>query len=71
MKKVVVTGANGFIGSYTLSLLVENGYEVHAISSKNFKKKIRTKFCGINQIFSIKAMLKNFLKKFNPHIYCI
>ena len=71
MKKVVVTGANGFIGSYTLNLLVEKGYEVHAISSKNLKKKIATKFFGINQIFSLKAKLKNFSKKSDPRIYCI
>ena len=53
MKKVVVTGANGFIGSYTLSLLVENGYEVHAISSKNFKKK------NTNQILWHQSILFN------------
>lgn len=33
IKKVVVTGANGFIGRYCLPLLVQNGYEVHAIST--------------------------------------
>ncbi|PWT82850.1 MAG: epimerase [Acidobacteria bacterium] len=34
MKKVLVTGANGFLGQPTLSLLREHDFEVHAISSK-------------------------------------
>jgi nucleoside-diphosphate-sugar epimerase len=34
MKKVLVTGANGFLGRPTLALLHGRGFEVHAISSK-------------------------------------
>ena len=34
MKKVLVTGASGFIGRNCLSLLLEKGYEVHALFSK-------------------------------------
>lgn len=34
MKKVLVTGAAGFIGQYTLPLLVEKGYQVHAVDLK-------------------------------------
>lgn len=36
MKKTLVTGASGFIGRHTLSLLLKAGHEVHAIS---FRKK--------------------------------
>jgi nucleoside-diphosphate-sugar epimerase len=32
MKRVVVTGGSGFIGRFTLPLLVEAGFEVHALS---------------------------------------
>jgi len=32
MKRVIVTGASGFIGRYTLPLLVQAGFEVHALS---------------------------------------
>lgn len=32
MKKVLVTGASGFIGRHSLPLLKEKGYEVHAVS---------------------------------------
>jgi nucleoside-diphosphate-sugar epimerase len=34
MKKVLVTGASGFLGRHSLPLLQARGYEVHAISSK-------------------------------------
>ena len=34
MKKVLLTGATGFIGRHCLALLSARGYEVHAISSK-------------------------------------
>lgn len=33
MKRVLLTGATGFIGRHCLSSLVERGYEVHAVSS--------------------------------------
>ena len=36
MKKILVTGASGFIGKHTLPLLSQTGHEIHAIS---FKKK--------------------------------
>ena len=31
MKRVLVTGASGFIGSHVLAPLLERGYEVHAV----------------------------------------
>lgn len=31
MKKVIVTGANGFVGSATVKVLLEEGMEVYAI----------------------------------------
>ena len=35
MKRVLVTGANGFIGRHSLSFLIERGYELHGIISEN------------------------------------
>jgi nucleoside-diphosphate-sugar epimerase len=32
MKKILLTGASGFIGRHCLPFLLENGYEVHALS---------------------------------------
>lgn len=34
MKKVLVTGATGFIGRHTLPFLLSKGFEVHTVSSK-------------------------------------
>lgn len=34
MRKVLVTGASGFVGRNALPLLLEKGYEVHAVSRK-------------------------------------
>jgi nucleoside-diphosphate-sugar epimerase len=34
MKKVLITGATGFIGRHCLPLLVEKGYEVHAVARR-------------------------------------
>lgn len=38
MKRVLVTGASGFIGGHTLKYLVHNGYEVYAVSSSEIIK---------------------------------
>lgn len=35
VKRVLVTGASGFIGKQALPLLLEQGYDVHAVSSKH------------------------------------
>ena len=34
MRRVLVTGASGFIGRYSLILLISKGFEVHALSSR-------------------------------------
>lgn len=40
MKKVLITGATGFIGRHCLPSLLEVGYEVHAVSSKISTSKL-------------------------------
>lgn len=39
MKKVLVTGASGFIGRHTLPLLKNYGFEVHAVYNSDFIQK--------------------------------
>lgn len=39
MKRVLVTGASGFIGRHCLPILLEKGYEVHAVSTKTLDQK--------------------------------
>lgn len=36
-KKVLVTGASGFIGRHTIKFLLSKGYEVHAVSNQTFE----------------------------------
>jgi nucleoside-diphosphate-sugar epimerase len=40
MKKVLVTGATGFIGRHCLPLLLERGHKVHAVSSRDSVDKL-------------------------------
>lgn len=44
MKKVLLTGATGFIGRYCLPLLVSGGFEVHAVTSRGPGKPVRQVF---------------------------
>src|SRR6267143_4821300 len=37
MKRILLTGATGFIGRQCVPLLVARGYQVHAVSSKPIK----------------------------------
>jgi nucleoside-diphosphate-sugar epimerase len=41
MKRVLVTGANGFIGRQCLPLLLAKGYEVHAVSRYELEASLR------------------------------
>jgi nucleoside-diphosphate-sugar epimerase len=40
MSRIIVTGANGFIGRHTLPLLVERGWEVHAVDCQPSPLKV-------------------------------
>jgi len=42
MKRVLVTGARGFIGRHTLPLLFSRGFEVHAVTSRDIPRDDRT-----------------------------
>jgi len=41
MKKVIVTGATGFIGRHTIPILQELEYDIHAITSKSDRNDLR------------------------------
>jgi uncharacterized protein YbjT (DUF2867 family) len=34
MKKIILTGATGYIGQFTIGPLIERGYIIHAVTSK-------------------------------------
>ena len=40
MKKVIVTGANGFVGSATVKVLLEEGMEVYAIDLRGHQNNL-------------------------------
>ena len=46
MKKILVTGASGFIGRHTLAPLLLAGYEVHAVLSKKNGKRYQHKMAS-------------------------
>lgn len=45
MKKVLLTGASGFIGQHCLNPLISSGYEIHAVSRD---ARIQPSFSGVN-----------------------
>lgn len=62
MKRILVTGANGCIGKSLLRLLVQKGYEVHAVSRKKVNSKDNfihwyqvdlTELCEIEELFKV------------------
>lgn len=61
MKKVIVTGASGFIGRNSLSKLLSKGYEVHAISFKDadiFIDEIIWHKCNLLEPREINSLIK-------------
>jgi nucleoside-diphosphate-sugar epimerase len=60
MKKVLLTGATGFIGRQCLPLLVGQGYEVHAVSSRSIggtKDRIRWHQVDLSNPSQVKALV--------------
>lgn len=63
--KIVLTGANGFLGSHLVDRLLKESVEVHCIvrQSSNLKwlegKNIHLHTCGLEDISSIAEVLKN------------
>lgn len=56
MKRILVTGATGFIGNTVCKLLLQKDFEVHAISSREIKNTLNT------DIYCHRADLLNFVE---------
>ena len=81
MKKILITGGSGFIGSHTCLLLLEKGYEIHSIDSQinsypdslKIIKKINSpnKTLKTNNLFTYQGDIRDndFLEKIFKKIY--
>ena len=58
MKRILVTGASGFIGKHTLPLLLKAGHEVYAVSLKKNNGNIVTRPVRIKKIVVLILTLK-------------
>lgn len=59
MKKILVTGASGFIGRKILKLLVNGGYEVHAVSRNIFNcNKVKWHSANLLDKYEADALIK-------------
>lgn len=58
MKKVVVTGAGGYIGRYVIHELCDQGYDVTAVDLRKKDWDSRAKFCPV-PIFWEKQIFMN------------
>ena len=47
MKRVLLTGATGFVGRNAIAPLVAKGYEVHAVSSRKQSGAMRDAHCTV------------------------
>jgi len=65
MKKILVTGATGFIGHHVLPMLLDKGYEVHAVSSKPVLSKDKKYYWHQTNLLDLKQST-DLIKKISP-----
>jgi len=70
MKKIIVTGHNGFIGSLLVPLLVKKGYEVIGIDTNYFGKECEF-YSKTNEIKEIKKDIRKITEKDIEGAYAI
>jgi nucleoside-diphosphate-sugar epimerase len=71
LKKILVTGASGYIGKYCIEILKNKGYEVHALSkakSKNNKKDIEWHQVNLHDIIQTRSIFRRIKPKYLLHL---
>lgn len=70
MKKVLITGLSGFIGSHTLEFLIKKNYEIHAISTcaRENTEVINWHHCDIFNVDKVNILLSNIKPKYLLHL---
>lgn len=65
MKRVLLTGARGFIGRHCLPLLLENGYEVHAVSSTTLENPAPNAYWHVVDLLAL-GQVEELIAKVQP-----
>ncbi|WP_239615886.1 NAD-dependent epimerase/dehydratase family protein [Cohnella mopanensis] len=70
MKKVLITGASGFVGKHVVDELILNGYEVHAISRQDHPDTEGTKWhkCDLFSERQVKDLLQLIRPEYLMHL---
>ena len=71
MKKILVTGLSGFIGNHCIPFLIENGYEVHAISRNakdNDDPKVNWHYVDLFNTEKVEEIFKTIKPKYFLHL---
>ncbi|MBL1215745.1 MAG: NAD(P)-dependent oxidoreductase [Ignavibacteriae bacterium] len=71
MKKVLITGASGFIGQNILPIILGKGYEVHAVDKVSMEEKfptVRWHNCDLTKSDEVTALIKKVQPQFLIHL---
>ncbi len=65
MKKIVVTGASGFIGNHCINILIERGYQIHAVCRSSVENKVDNVYWYEIDLFDLEK-IEFFFKEIKP-----
>jgi len=66
MKRVLITGATGFIGTHCVPLLAERGFEIHAVSSQTLPTQDPFEVCWHNADLLDATQIRTLIQSVRP-----